>query len=115
MTAVEEAAHVADVVRRAEVEEVGTCTPMHQAAFAWLQRQFKSQESNMAQAVSAVTVVVAEELAAVREVVEALRVAVVLPVVVAVAARRAAQRVVRRSSLYAYHPTVTARLYATSS
>lgn len=56
------------------------------------------------------TAVVAEELAAVREVVEALRVAVVLPAVVAVAARRAAQRVVRRSSLYAFHPPVTALL-----
>lgn len=32
MTAVEEAARVAVVVRRAEVEEVGTCTPTQQAA-----------------------------------------------------------------------------------
>lgn len=47
MTAVEEAAHVVDVVRRAEVEEVGICTPMHHAAFSWLRRQTKIQESNM--------------------------------------------------------------------
>lgn len=69
----------------------------------------------MIQAVLAVTVVVAEELAAVREAVEALRVAVVLHVVVAVAAQRAAQRVVRRSSLYAHHPPVIVQLRPTSS